>query len=219
MGALRRFMPQVEGLVDQWTPAAVFGSQNLSMPVIQKLSIRPTLFLGVVNGSLDMFLWHFMTVHEPMRETIQIFSVLLLFLFKTIRPLIFLDNIFQYLLFVLSVHLPDGFLGYCNYCSIFSGWKSHSESTMWHEHPWAPIYMEHVWALERQAYKKVNKYLKEAPTEIRHESLRVQFGILKARSSNTVRACGKGSQYKVATVGPRQGESVGMHQHLGQEAL
>ncbi len=201
MGALRRFMPQVEGLVDQWSPAAVFGSQNLSMPVIQKLSIRPTLFLGVVNGSLDMFLWHFMTVHEPMREAIQIFSVLLLFLFKTIRPLIFLDNIFQYLLFVLSVHLPDGFLDYCNYCSI-------SESTMWHEHPWAPIYMEHVWALERQAYKKVNKYLKEAPTEI-------QFGILKARS-NTVRACGR-SQYKVATVG-RQGESVGMH-HLEQEAL
>lgn len=60
------------------------------------------------------------------------------------------------------------------------------------------IYMEHVWALELQAYKKVNKYLKEALTEIPNESLTVQFGFLKARSSSTVRARGKGSQYEMA---------------------
>lgn len=81
--------------------------------------------------------------------------------------------------------------------------------------------MEHVWALELQAYKKVNKYLKEALTEIPHESLTVQFGFLKARSWSTVRARRKGSQYEMALYRAQlllgqDKESVGMHQHLEQ---
>lgn len=178
------------GLVDQWT-----GEQPTWEVKACQLQWSKRYPKGPILGVVNWANWALDPYHSisDCRCSSSAFSCYS-FSRQYIRSFIFFDNMFQYLNSVFSVFTQ---MDYCS-CSIFSAWKSHSESTMWHEHPWAPIYIDHVWALELQAYKKVNKYLKEALTEIPNESLTVQFGFLKARSSSTVRARGKGSQYEMA---------------------